>query len=35
MTLEELKQKLDQYNYVYDETLVTVLSVALALGRLC
>ena len=33
MTLEELKQKLDQYNYVYDETLVTVLSVALALGR--
>ncbi len=33
MTPEELKQKLDQYNYVYDETLITVLSVALALGR--
>lgn len=33
MTLEELKQKLDQYNYVYDDTLATVLSVALALNR--
>ena len=33
MTPEELKLKLDQYNYVYDETLITVLSVALALGR--
>ena len=33
MTLEELKQKLDQYNYVYDDTLATVLSVSLALGR--
>ena len=33
MTLEELRNKLDQSNYVYDDTLVTVLSVALALGR--
>ena len=33
MNLELLKQKMDQQNYVYDETMATVLAVALALGR--
>ena len=33
MTLEELKQKMDEANYIYDDTLATVLTVALELGR--
>ena len=33
MNLEELKQKMDEARYVYDETMATVLAVALALGR--
>ena len=33
MNMEELKKKLDQANYVYDETLLTVLFVAMQLGR--
>ncbi len=33
MTLEELKVKMDQANYTYDDTLATVLYVALQLGR--
>ena len=33
MNLQELKQKMDEHNYVYDETMATVLAVALALGR--
>lgn len=33
MNLNELKQKLDEANYIYDEALVTVLAVALQLGR--
>ena len=33
MTIEELKQKLDETSYVYDESMLTVLYVALALGR--
>ncbi len=33
MTLEELKSKMDQANYIYDDTLATVLYVALQLGR--
>ena len=33
MDLELLKQKMDEQNYVYDETMATVLAVALALGR--
>ena len=33
MTYEELKQKMDETNYVYDENLATVLFVALQLGR--
>ena len=33
MNLEHLKQKMDEQNYVYDETMATVLAVALALGR--
>lgn len=33
MELEELKQKLRQEHYVFDDTLATVLYVALALGR--
>ena len=33
MNLEQLKQKMDEARYVYDETLATVLAVALALGR--
>ena len=33
MNLEELKLKMDEARYVYDETMATVLAVALALGR--
>ncbi len=33
MDLQQLKQKMDEARYVYDDTLVTVLAVALALGR--
>ena len=33
MDLNTLKQKMDQTNYIYDETLATVLAVALELGR--
>ena len=33
MDLNELKQKLDEGNYIYDDTLATVLYVALKLGR--
>ena len=33
MNLEQLKQKMDQANYIYDDTLATVLAVALELGR--
>lgn len=33
MELDELKQKLDEANYIYDDTLATVLFVALKLGR--
>ena len=33
MKLEELKQKMDENRYVYDETMATVLAVALTLGR--
>ena len=33
MELELLKQKLDENRYVYDETMATVLAVALTLGR--
>lgn len=33
MTPEELKSKMDENNYVYDETMATVLFVALTLGR--
>ena len=33
MTFEELKQKMDEANYIYDETLATVLYVSLQLGR--
>ena len=33
MELNELKQKLDQSNYIYDDTLATTLYVALTLGR--
>ena len=33
MELNELKQKLDQANYIYDEILATTLYVALKLGR--
>ncbi len=33
MTFEELKSKMDQANYIYDDTLATVLYVALQLGR--
>ena len=33
MNLTELKQKLDQANYIYDDTLATTLYVALTLGR--
>ena len=33
MNLTELKQKMDQANYIYDEQLATTLYVALTLGR--
>ena len=33
MDLNTLKQKMDQSNYIYDDTLATVLYVALTLGR--
>lgn len=33
MNYEELKQKMDAADYVYDETLATILYVALTLGR--
>ena len=33
MDINLLKQKMDEANYIYDETLATVLSVALQLGR--
>ena len=33
MTLEELKEKMSRAHYVYDDTLATVLYVALTLGR--
>ena len=33
MDIQELKQKMDRANYIYDETLATVLYVALQLGR--
>ena len=33
MELNELRQKMDQANYIYDDTLATTLYVALTLGR--
>ena len=33
MNLEQLKQKMDEAHYIYDDTLATVLTVALQLGR--
>ena len=33
MTLAELKAKMDEAHYIYDDTLATVLAVALELGR--
>jgi len=33
MTFDELKQKMDEAHYIYDDTLATVLYVALQLGR--
>ena len=33
MNLEQLKAKMDACHYIYDETMATVLAVALALGR--
>ncbi len=33
MNIEQLKQKMDEANYIYDDTLATVLAVALELGR--
>ena len=33
MNLNELKKKMDEAHYIYDETLATVLAVALQLGR--
>ena len=33
MKLEELKKKMDEARYVYDDTMATVLAVSLALGR--
>lgn len=33
MNFEELKQKMDEAHYIYDDTLATVLYVALTLGR--
>ena len=33
MNLKELKQKMDEAHYIYDDTMATVLAVALQLGR--
>ena len=33
MKLDQLKQKMDEAHYIYDDTLATVLAVALELGR--
>ena len=33
MKLEELKQKMDEAHYIYDDTMATILAVALELGR--
>ena len=33
MKIEELKLKMDQAHYIYDDTLAVTLSVALQLGR--
>ena len=33
MEFEQLKQKMDEAGYVYDDVLATVLYVALTLGR--
>lgn len=33
MKLDELKEKMDEAHYIYDDTLATVLTVALQLGR--
>lgn len=33
MTVQELKKKMDQAGYIYDDTLATVLAVSLELGR--
>ena len=33
MNLDELKEKMDEAHYIYDDTLATVLAVALQLGR--
>ena len=33
MDIQSLKQKMDEANYVYDDTLATVLAVSLQLGR--
>ena len=33
MDLDQLKRKMDEANYIYDDTLATVLAVALQLGR--
>ena len=33
MNLEQLKEKMDQAHYIYDDTLATVLAGALPLGR--
>ena len=33
MNLEELKKKMDEAHYIYDDTMATTLAVALALGR--
>ena len=33
MTFEQMKHKMDEARYIYDETLATVLFVALQLGR--
>ena len=33
MNLKQLKQKMDEAHYIYDDTLATVLAVALQLGR--
>ena len=33
MDIQTLKHKLDEAHYIYDETLITTLSVALKLGR--